>query len=84
MICSDVGNKHIHSYRWHKRITDGCVSLWPLMMHVMLTKDRFVVVQPGKLLPSAHAIEREYHVMKALEGSGVPVPHMISLCEDVR
>lgn len=37
---------------------------------------------PGHLLPSAHAVEREYRVMKALAGSGVPVPRMLDLCED--
>lgn len=31
---------------------------------------------PGKLLPSAHAIDREHAVMSALAGSGVPVPTM--------
>ena len=37
---------------------------------------------PGKLLPSAHAIEREYRVMAALADSGVPVAEMVALCED--
>ena len=37
---------------------------------------------PGKLLPSAHAVHREYRVMKALWESEVPVPRMFSLCED--
>jgi aminoglycoside phosphotransferase (APT) family kinase protein len=37
---------------------------------------------PGKLLPSAHAIDREYRVMGALAGSGVPVPRMRLYCED--
>lgn len=36
---------------------------------------------PGKLLPSAHMVEREYRVMKALRGS-FPVPEMLCLCED--
>lgn len=36
----------------------------------------------GKLLPSAHQIEREYRVMKALGDSDVPVPTMLLLCED--
>ncbi|MEO1469018.1 MAG: phosphotransferase family protein [Pseudomonadota bacterium] len=36
----------------------------------------------GTLLPSAHAIEREYRVMAALAGTGVPVPAMAHLCED--
>lgn len=37
---------------------------------------------PGILLASAHAVEREYQVLKALEGTDVPVPHVLSLCED--
>ncbi len=36
----------------------------------------------GKLLPKAHQIEREYKVMKALDGSPVPAPRAIALCED--
>jgi aminoglycoside phosphotransferase (APT) family kinase protein len=36
---------------------------------------------PGKLLPSAHAIEREFAVMSALAGR-VPVPEMHLLCAD--
>lgn len=34
------------------------------------------------LLPSAHAIEREYAVLAALQGRGVPVPRVHVLCED--
>lgn len=37
---------------------------------------------PGRLLPSAHQIEREHRVMAALAGSGVPVPAMRLLEED--
>jgi aminoglycoside phosphotransferase (APT) family kinase protein len=36
----------------------------------------------GHLLPSAHAIDREYRVMRALSGTGVPVPRVDALCED--
>lgn len=36
----------------------------------------------GQLLAGAHAIDREYRVMKALAGSGVPVPRMLDYCED--
>jgi aminoglycoside phosphotransferase (APT) family kinase protein len=36
---------------------------------------------PGKLLPSAHQVDREYRVMKALEHTEVPVPRMYLLCE---
>lgn len=37
---------------------------------------------PGKLLPSAHQVEREYRVMSALQDTDVPVPEMLLLCED--
>ena len=37
---------------------------------------------PGKLLASAHMIEREFRVQKALQGSAVPVARMHILCED--
>ena len=37
---------------------------------------------PGRLLPSAHAVDREYRVMSALAGSEVPVPRMRLLCSD--
>ncbi len=36
----------------------------------------------AQLLPSAHAIEREYRILHALQGSGVPVPRAYALCED--
>ena len=36
----------------------------------------------AQLLPSAHAIEREYRVLHALQGTGVPVPRVHALCED--
>ena len=50
----------------------------PSISYVMRAKPGPV----AKLLPSAHAIEREFTVMKALQGSGVPVAHMHALCED--
>ncbi|MBU2552705.1 MAG: phosphotransferase [Proteobacteria bacterium] len=37
---------------------------------------------PGKLLPSAHLVHREYRVMKALKDTAVPVPEMYHLCRD--
>ncbi len=46
---------------------------------------RFVMRRkpPGNLLPSAHAVDREYRVMTALAGTDVPVPRTWCLCEDV-
>ena len=37
---------------------------------------------PGNLLPSAHAVDREYRVMSALAATDVPVARMLALCED--
>ncbi len=37
---------------------------------------------PGKLLPGAHAVDREARVMAALGTTGFPVPHIFGLCED--
>lgn len=34
---------------------------------------------PGRLLPSAHMVEREFRVMQALAGTPVPVPRMLAL-----
>ena len=36
---------------------------------------------PGKLLKSAHAVDREFRVMRALAGTDVPVPEVCALCE---
>ncbi len=37
---------------------------------------------PGKLLKSAHMVEREYRVMRALAASEVPVPQVLALAGD--
>ena len=55
----------------YKLITPKCA-------YVMRAKPGLV----AKLLPSAHAIEREFKVMKGLSGTAVPVAQMHVLCED--
>ncbi|MDP6830764.1 MAG: phosphotransferase, partial [Alphaproteobacteria bacterium] len=37
---------------------------------------------PGELLPSAHAVDREYRVITALADTDVPAPRTYCLCED--
>jgi aminoglycoside phosphotransferase (APT) family kinase protein len=37
---------------------------------------------PGQLLPSAHAVDREFRVIAALADTTVPVPQALHLCED--
>ena len=57
----------------------------PTYKLVTPTRSYVMRAKPGpvaKLLPSAHAIEREYAVMRGLAGSDVPVPQMLALCED--
>ncbi|WP_422566918.1 phosphotransferase family protein [Ideonella sp.] len=53
----------------------------------LITPGRAYVMRskPGpaaKLLAAAHAIEREFRVMRALRASDVPVAEMLLLCED--
>jgi len=52
---------------------------------IIFTKDKDYVLRkkpPGKLLPSAHAIEREFRMFQALNQTDVPVPETYLLCED--
>ena len=37
---------------------------------------------PGKLLPSAHAVDREFRVISALNRTNVPTPRAYALCQD--
>ncbi len=53
----------------------------------LVTPEKAYVMRakPGpvaKLLPSAHAVEREFKVMQGLQGTDVPVAKMYCLCED--
>ncbi|XP_033692793.1 acyl-CoA dehydrogenase family member 10 isoform X3 [Tursiops truncatus] len=60
--------------------------------YIRLAKHQLVLRKkpPGTLLPSTHAIEREFsflcsgRIMKALANAGVPVPKVLDLCEDPR
>ena len=51
----------------------------------VVTQNKNLVLRrkpPGILLPSAHAVDREYKVMTALDNTQVPVPKTYGLCED--
>jgi aminoglycoside phosphotransferase (APT) family kinase protein len=48
----------------------------PLRRYVLRRKP------PGKLLPSAHAVDREYRVISALHAQGFPVAEPLLYCED--
>jgi len=53
--------------------------------YLLQTPGRFYVLRrkpPGKLLPSAHAVDREYRVIRALHGQGFPVAEPLLYCDD--
>jgi aminoglycoside phosphotransferase (APT) family kinase protein len=52
--------------------------------HLQTPEGDFVLRKqpPGVLLPSAHAVDREYKVLKALWDTDIPVPRARLLCED--
>lgn len=52
---------------------------------VTFEKGRQLVLRkqpPGELLKSAHAVDREYRIMRALRGTAVPVPDVLLFCDD--
>ena len=70
---------------------DGPVSVQPLRggqsnpTFILNTSARKYILRtkpPGELLKSAHAVDREFRVLRALESSGVPVPRAFVLCRD--
>src|SRR3954465_7671639 len=79
---------------WMKRGVDGYAG--PLTVeqfrggqsnptYKLVTPARAYVLRrkpPGKLLPGAHAVDREYRVLAALAGQGFPVPRVHGLCLD--
>ncbi|HEY7459268.1 MAG TPA: phosphotransferase family protein [Xanthobacteraceae bacterium] len=53
--------------------------------YLLITPGRRYVLRrkpPGKLLPSAHAVDREFRAISALHPRGFPVPEPLLLCED--
>jgi aminoglycoside phosphotransferase (APT) family kinase protein len=53
--------------------------------YLLQTPGRLYVLRrkpPGKLLPSAHAVDREYRVIRALHGQGFPVAEPLLYCDD--
>ncbi len=52
--------------------------------HISTSEKEYVLRKkpPGKLIPSAHAVDREYRILKALLDTGVPVPRVLHFCDD--
>lgn len=76
--------KHVEGFKGLKslkKFSDGQSN--PTFM-VTAESGRYVMraKPPGELLKSAHQVDREYKVMKALAQTDVPVPKMLHLAED--
>jgi aminoglycoside phosphotransferase (APT) family kinase protein len=64
-----------------KKFSDGQSN--PTYLLTTATGEYVLRRQPaGELLKSAHAVDREFRVIKALQGSEVPVARAIHLCQD--
>ena len=82
----------LESYlRRHIRGLEGPMQMQPIAggqsnpTYFVTFDNRRLVVRkqpPGKLLPSAHAVDREYRIISALAGTGVPVPPSILYCSE--
>ncbi|PWE28040.1 phosphotransferase family protein [Pararhodobacter marinus] len=75
---------HVEGYRGPLTLTRLKGGQSNPTWRVEASSGRYVLRQKplGKTLPSAHQVDREYRVMKALGATDVPVPRMLGLCED--
>jgi len=77
---------HAHVSEAHRPLTIGQFDLGQSNPTYLIDADgRQLVLRrkpSGKLLPSAHAVEREFRIMTALAATDVPVPRCLALCED--
>ena len=75
---------HVEGFRGPSRATKFPTGQSNPTYLVEAPSGRYVLRRkpPGKLLKSAHMIEREYRVLRALEGAGFPAPRALALCED--
>lgn len=75
---------HLDGYRGPLQATKFAIGQSNPTFELQTPKKSYVLRRkpPGVLLKSAHAVEREFRVQRALAGSPVPVPEMLVLCED--
>ena len=78
--------EHVDGYRGPARVLQFEGGQSNPTFHITDGGGRMYVLRkkpPGKLLPSAHQVDREYRVIKALyDNSDVPVPRPFALCQD--
>jgi aminoglycoside phosphotransferase (APT) family kinase protein len=74
----DVGISEIHDYKQFKGGQSNPTYLLDSENNQYVLRRK----PPGKLLKSAHAVDREYKVLTGLNSTNVPTPKTIVLCED--
>jgi len=77
-------DNHVPGYRGPARLTPFAGGQSNPTFRLDAASGRYVLRRKpmGALLASAHAVEREFRVLRALAGTAVPVPHAHVLCED--
>jgi aminoglycoside phosphotransferase (APT) family kinase protein len=83
---ADYMKTHVDGYRGPARLLQFEGGQSNPTFHITDGGGRMYVLRkkpPGKLLPSAHQVDREYRVIKALsDHTDVPVPKPYALCQD--
>lgn len=77
-------SEHIEEFEWTEQIVKFSGGQSNPTYRIDTPQKTYVLRrQPkGKILGSAHAVDREYRIMRALWGSQVPVPKVLYLCVD--
>ena len=75
---------HVEGFRGPSKATKFATGQSNPTYLIEASSGRYVLRRkpPGRLLKSAHMIEREFRVLSALEGRGFPAPRALALCED--
>lgn len=88
---NDADKGRLHDWMRARGLAGGTLQMKPLAggqsnpTYLLDTGEARLVLRkqpPGVLLKSAHAVDREYRVIRALQGSAVPVPEGIAWCDD--
>jgi len=76
-----LASSEVDRFSWNK-FSEGQSNPTYLVLHDQRPQFVFRRKPFGRILASAHAVEREARVMHALRDSCVPVPRILAICED--
>lgn len=76
--------KHLEGFRGPLRVEQFSFGQSNPTYRLESASGRYVMRRkpPGKLLPSAHAVDREFRAISAVGAQGLPVPQTLLLCQD--